>query len=296
VELHYVFIGCIAFICETIDSSLGGGYGTILTPVLLFMGFEPLDIVPLILVSELITGLTAGISHHRMGNVDLRPGAKPFKIALVLSLCGIMGAVIAVFSALNLPKTVIKGYIAFLIMFLGVFNLLALEMSFKFSWKKIMGLGMLASFNKALSGGGYGPLIVGGQLLSGLKAKNAVGITSLAEGLTCLVGIVVYLLMNGTGLFFNWHLGLALTAGALLSVPFSVNLVRLVDEKLLRRGIAVTILILGFATFYKTFHALFCIHNLPLAVFFVIIALPLGYFLGKKKTAQVHSEQRDVKS
>jgi len=247
------------------------------------MGFEPLQVVPLILVSELVTGLTAGFSHHKAGNVDLKPGSKAFRIAMILSLCGVLGAVIAVFSALHLPKTVVKGYIAFLIVSLGVFNLLALETSFRFSWKKIFGLGMLASFNKALSGGGYGPLVVGGQLLSGLKAKSAVGITSLAEGLTCLIGIIFYLLMNGTHLFLNWHLGLALCIGALLSVPFSVNLVKWVEEKTLRRLIAVTILLLGIATFYKTFNILFSVHNLPLVFISTLLAVPLGYALGRKK-------------
>ena len=35
-----------AFIAEYFDSSLGMGYGTTLTPVLLFMGYTPMQIVP----------------------------------------------------------------------------------------------------------------------------------------------------------------------------------------------------------------------------------------------------------
>ena len=280
--LHYALLAAIAFVCETIDSSLGGGYGTILTPVLFFMGYEPLEIVPLILVSEMFTGLGAGVFHHVVGNVDLRPGSKPFKIGIIMGLCAIAGSIIAVYSAFNLPKNVVKGYIAFLIVSLGLFNLLSLRTTFPFSWKKIVGLGFLASFNKGLSGGGYGPLIVGGQILSGLSPRNAVGITSFAEGLTCVVGIITYIAFSGSLMNLNWALGGSLLAGATLSVPFSVNLVKIIDEHLLRSLIAWTITILGLATFYQTFGKLFVFENIPLIFLAVLIALPLGYTLGKK--------------
>lgn len=35
-----------AFICEYVDSTLGMGYGTTLTPSLLLVGFSPMQIVP----------------------------------------------------------------------------------------------------------------------------------------------------------------------------------------------------------------------------------------------------------
>jgi hypothetical protein len=38
----------------------------------------------------------------------------------------------------------------------------------------LLGLGLLGSFNKGLSGGGYGPLLTIGQILSGVNAKSAV--------------------------------------------------------------------------------------------------------------------------
>ena len=58
-----IFLAALA--CEYMDSSLGMGYGTTLTPLLLLSGFEPLQIVPAVLISELMTGLTAGLLHQR---------------------------------------------------------------------------------------------------------------------------------------------------------------------------------------------------------------------------------------
>ena len=49
----------VAFACELIDSGLGMGYGTILTPTLLLMGFAPEIVVPAILFSELLSGFAA---------------------------------------------------------------------------------------------------------------------------------------------------------------------------------------------------------------------------------------------
>lgn len=40
--------------------------------------------------------------------------------------------------------------------------------------------------------GGYGVVVTGGQILSGVNGNNAVGITSLAEELTCIVGVIVF--------------------------------------------------------------------------------------------------------
>jgi hypothetical protein len=68
----------MAFLAELVDSTLGMGYGTTLTPLMmLIFGLEPLQIVPAVLLSELITGLAAGFSHHSFGNVTLAPRNHP---------------------------------------------------------------------------------------------------------------------------------------------------------------------------------------------------------------------------
>ncbi|MDD5081165.1 MAG: hypothetical protein PHC58_04125, partial [Candidatus Omnitrophica bacterium] len=65
-SIEYIFLFIfLAFIFEYMDSTLGMGYGTTLTPVLLIMGYEPLQVVPVVLISELFSGLLAGFLHHR---------------------------------------------------------------------------------------------------------------------------------------------------------------------------------------------------------------------------------------
>ena len=55
VELSVPII-LLAFVCELVDSSLGMGYGTTLTPILLLFGYDPIVIVPAVLFSEFLPG------------------------------------------------------------------------------------------------------------------------------------------------------------------------------------------------------------------------------------------------
>lgn len=240
-----------AFICEYVDSSLGMGYGTTLTPLLLIMGYSPLQIVPAVLLSELITGLTAAYFHHRLKNSDFKIGAIDLRIALLMAACSVIGTVVAVLIALNLPAFYVKLYIGLLVTGMGIVILVMLNRTFRFSWKKIMALGFLASFNKGISGGGYGPLVTNGQILSGVRMKNAIGITSLAEGLTCLSGVLVYLLF--TDHTIEWDLAPSLVLGALISVPFAAYTVKRVRGERLKLIVGIATLVLGCFTLGKLF-------------------------------------------
>ena len=248
-----IIVGLIvlAFFCELIDSSLGMGYGTTLTPILLIAGFNPLEIVPCVLLSELITGLAAGIAHHKAGNVNFSRGSIDLKIALVLATCSIVGAALAVLVAINISKFCLNMYIGVLVLVMGIIILLTLNKNFKFSWKKIIGLGSIAAFNKGMSGGGYGPVVTGGQILSGINGNNAVGITSLAEGLTCIVGVFVFLISSQV---IDWGLAPSLVIGAVLSVPFSAFIVKKISTKALKITIGLLTFILGLYTLIKVLY------------------------------------------
>jgi len=232
----------MAFVCEFMDSSLGMGYGTILAPILLLMGYEPLQIVPAILMSEFVTGFSAAFFHHSLNNVDFRRGSRDTKVALALSVFSAIGVIIAVFLAVKLPLKVLKIWIGLIIIIMGIIILAMLNRVPRFTWRKILVLGSIASFNKGISGGGYGPLVMGGQILSGIGVKNAVGITSLAESVTCFVGILMYFFLKSK---VDWTLAPWLMAGAILSVPFAAHTLKAIPEKKVKFIVAIAILILG---------------------------------------------------
>lgn len=246
-----VLIIVLAFLCEYVDSSLGMGYGTTFTPLLLIMGYKPLQVVPAILLSELVTGLSAAFFHHKFKNSNFKIGSIDFKIATVMAGCSILGTLVAVLIALNLPVFYIKLYIGLLVFSMGVLIIVSLNRKYKFSWKKITSLGLLAAFNKGISGGGYGPLVTGGQILSGVKLKSAIGITSLAEGLTCLVGVIAYFIF--TNHTIEWNLAPSLVLGAMLSVPLAAYTVKKFKGKHLKLIMGIATLILGLVTLGKLF-------------------------------------------
>ena len=247
VLLCFLLFG-MALLAEYIDSSLGMGYGTVLCPVLLIFGYTPLQIVPALLFSEFLSGVAAGGYHHRVGNVDLRIGTLTGKTALIIAACSLVGTVTAVFVAITIPTLFVKVYIGSMILCIGIFIILSKGTFLKFSWGKIVGLGLVAAFNKGISGGGYGPLVTGGQVMLGVPSKSAVGITSLAEGLSCFVGLVLYVIFRGA---LDWTLAVPLALGAFLSVPVAVWTVKLVPEHRIRGLIGYVTVFLGALTLIK---------------------------------------------
>jgi uncharacterized membrane protein YfcA len=212
----------LAFTCELVDSTLGMGYGTTLAPLLWLLGHEPAEIVPAVLLSEFVTGVLAGLFHHEFGNVDLRPGTRDFKVTAVLTGLSVAGVLIAVGVAINVPSWVVKAYVGVLVLIIGLVILRNHRRQALFSWRRIAGLGFLAAFNKGISGGGYGPVVTGGQVLSGIRGRSAVGIASLAEGITSAVGVLAYL---ASGMPIPWQLAPSLLLGAVLSAPLAAYVV-----------------------------------------------------------------------
>lgn len=239
-----------ALVCEYIDSSLGMGYGTALTPLLILFSFDPKQIVPAVLLSEFITGLFAGMLHHKDGNIDFFKDKQARTTALLLSCLSAVGAILAVSIAVNVPKNILSGFISVIIIGAGILILATIKRQFKYRKSHIIALGTLAAFNKGLSGGGYGPLVTAGQVVSGVSPKSAVAITSLAESFTCLVGVSAYL---ATGRRIDWSLAVPLICGAVLSVPMATITIKKIPESYVKALVGITTLILGVIASIKLF-------------------------------------------
>lgn len=238
----------VCFACELIDSGLGMGYGTILTPTLLLMGFSPADIVPTILFSELLSGIAASFFHNELGNVDLRPRGSDLKKAVVLAVGSLAGVSVGVWVAMHVPRDPLRALIGCVILASGLFVVLMARRVVVYRRWKMIALACVASFNKAVSGGGYGPLVTSGQILSGVRGKSAVGITSFAEAATCLAAVTLFLLKGG---YLNPDLLVPMLAGALSSVPFSTFAVHRTHETHLKLVIGILTTVMGALTIFR---------------------------------------------
>ena len=260
-------VAAVALLCEYMDASIGMGYGTTLTPLLLLMGFSPLEVVPAVLLGQLVGGVAGGLTHHRVGNINLDfrpdeevkkrlwglgylPRSLDSKVILVLAACGAVGAVVGVLFAVSIPEAVLRTYIGVMLLGIGMVILWRRSRRSTFSWKGLIGVGLLSSFNKGSSGGGYGPLVTAGQLIVGRAARNSVGSTTVAEVIVCLVGFASYLVVKGD---IYWALAVATGAGSVVAAPFAALTVKRVNSNRLKFVIGVATVLLGALTLARTF-------------------------------------------
>ena len=247
----------VSLVFEFVDSSLGMGYGTALTPVLMLLfGFELHQIVPCILLSECLAGASAGLMHHHDGNVNFIQDKQARGTVLTLSVLSVVGVAVGVnLATWSIPKFFVKTMVATIILGVGIITLVTVRKKFRYRRSHMIGLGAVAAFNKALSGGGYGPLVTAGQVVSGLSPRQAVAITSMAESFTCLAGLVLYVLVGalGAGHKPDWSLALPMALGALMSVPLATTTVRQINETALRTIVGLVTCTLAGLMFYKLF-------------------------------------------
>lgn len=248
----------VSLICMYVDSTLGMGYGTTLTPILLLIGYQPLMVIPAMLVSQWLSGISAGISHQSAGNIDLSANSPHLKVAMVLVGCAIIGTLPAVSIVVSLDQNLLKLIIGAIILIVGIVIFITRGHRYRFSWRKIIVLGLIASFNKGISGGGYGPIVTGGQILSGVGGKQAVGITALSEGLACLVGVMGFL---ASGEIHDISIAYPLTLGAICSVPLSAYTVRKLAIKKITTLIGILTILLGASTLISAIYVLYNIKN-----------------------------------
>jgi len=242
----------ISFVCEFVDSSLGMGYGTTLTPLLLLFNFPVLQVVPAVLFSEFFAAGVAALCHHLHGNVLFSYSSEDFRIVVVLVIFGIFGGIIGVIMAVSIPTLLVTIYICCLVIAMGV--LILARFRWTFSWKKITTFGIVSAFNKGLSGGGYGPVVAGGQILSGRDSKRAIGSTAFAETIVCLTSWLLFItlmpltLSPPSFLYFE----LPLMVGAVLSAPLATYAVKITLPERMTHLVGAAAIILGIFSLTKT--------------------------------------------
>jgi hypothetical protein len=224
------------------------GYGSTLMVILLLIGFQPLQIIPVVLTSQFLGGLAGGFAHHKVGNVNLKPGSRPFKIAVVMAISAIIPIISAVWLANYVSQKALGIIIGIIITAVGLVVLLTYGKSYSFRWWKMVVIGTVAAFNKSISGGGYGPLVTGGQIISGIKGREAVGITHLAEGFVCIGALAVYAIF---GMKAMWSIAPAIILGEIASVPLAALTVKAVRSRTLNLIIGFFTTILGLAALVK---------------------------------------------
>jgi uncharacterized membrane protein YfcA len=269
---EFLLILVLAFVIELVNASLGMGWGTIFTPILILLGFPAIVAVPAVLLSQGLGSIAASVFHAKFENASFEPGSVELKTAAIIASFGVVASLLAALLAVSINKIVLNSYIGLLVLSMGCIMLM--NMKFTFSWKRIIGVGLISAFNKGISGGGFGPIVTGGQIMAGQEQKKAIATTLFSEIPICLVGFFTYLVaiaasqVHGSvfdqpaGNFlasmfshevFPWELSLALVVGALVAAPFGALATKLLRTDAVRKAVGVLIVILGGWILVKTY-------------------------------------------
>lgn len=224
--MEYILYLLLGLLISVLSGFFGVGGGFILTPILLLLGFSPLEAITTSLFFTVGTSISGITAHIRMNNILWKEG-------LIMGLSGIAATQLARPLVYALEA---RGWddivIPFLyIVLLAYFAIKMIRQGRKkdeetsahadFSLPKLMAVGFLGGFVSATLGVGGGFIIVPLIITSlGFNPKKAVGTSLFAVLLIVSVGFVSYAVNTD----INYFIGLMLIAGALVGSQFGARM------------------------------------------------------------------------
>lgn len=224
--MEYILYLLLGGLISVLSGFFGVGGGFILTPILLLIGYSPLEAITTSLFFTVGTSVSGITAHIRLKNILWKEG-------LIMGLSGIVATQLARPLVYALEA---RGWDEIVIPFLYIVLLayFAIKMirqgqkkddeipaPTQFSMPKLLAVGFVGGFVSATLGVGGGFIIVPLIITSlGFNPKKAVGTSLFAVLLIVSVGFISYA-MNTE---INYFIGLMLIAGALFGSQFGARM------------------------------------------------------------------------
>ncbi len=223
-----VVLGMVGLIAQLIDGSMGMGYGTTSSTMLLAAGFTPTAVAASVHAAEVATSMVSATAHWRLGNVDWR-------LALLLAVPGGAGAVLGAVFLASIPADTARLFFSVALTLLGV------SVLYRFSRRnaaladtrarpirrRLIGpLGLVGGFVDASGGGGWGPITASTLMAHpGSRPRKVVGSVNTAEVAVTLAATITFAIVLGRDAIHpEWFV--ALLAGGVVAAPVAAFLVR----------------------------------------------------------------------
>lgn len=250
----------IAMAFEFMDATAGMGFGTAITPLLLLLGFNPKQIVPVVMIQQGVAGLIGTFLHAEYQNVEwkFKPMSETIKLWIFIALPGIAAvtlSVTSVYAVFKVAKVWINLYVCALLLGMGLISLYQGISSRERQYrpKRMVFWAFLAGFNKGVGGGGYGPVVTIGGLLSGVPAKSMMAVTAISEGTVSTYSIIIWLAMLSGGVVIDYLLLPSMMIATILSAVVAPWATRVFPERIWQFVVPAYSLILAFYSTYKAF-------------------------------------------
>lgn len=248
-----ICIFAITLVAEIINSSMGMMYGTLLSPILVLLGYDPSVAIPAVLASQGLSAMVAAFRHDRNGHADfsfrrsIGTGAD-LKSFYMIALPGMIAVVVGALVAVKVPPFWLKLYISILILAASV--MVVADRKFVFSYGKMFLVGLISSFNKVVSGGGFGPFVTSSQISVGQDGKKSVSVTMASEVPICLGGFAMYCLLKGKP---DWMLVTVMCVSACIGALIGPEITRISHPKRFQRIVGALALVSGILLFLNAF-------------------------------------------
>jgi uncharacterized protein len=245
-----IVVALAGFFASMVDGALGMGFGPTSSSILLSSGISPAAASTTVNLAKIATGLAAGASHWRFGNIDRR-------LVLKLAIPGAIGALIGTTVLANVDGDDIRPILAIVLMLVGLRILLRFSRALPVNRDaradaeresrapafNERGIEIAATAGGVTNGlvGAWGPVVTPFLLHRGLPPRYAIGSVNTAEVAVAVVSAGSLLSsLGGEGL----ELGvvLAMLGGGVVAAPLAAYVVRFVPPRIL--GLAVAGLLL----------------------------------------------------
>lgn len=144
-------------------------------------------------------------------------------------------------------------YISIMLVAVGI--IMIVKIRFKFSWIKLYIISGLSAFNKAVSGGGYGPVATTGQIMAGREVKNSVAVTEFSEAFisvfTFLLYFIYFLIFGYPQLFEMIVILIIMAVSGAIAAPLGALITKKISKKKGRKVVGGFSIALGVITLLR---------------------------------------------
>jgi hypothetical protein len=234
------------FIAQMIDGSMGLGYGTISTTILLAIGVPPAIVSSRVHSARVFSSGVSGYSHNRYGNIN----KKLFRTIVWPGVIGaIIGASLAVFAQkynlawVRIPLSIYTAYLGYYII-QKAFN--KRDQSAKV--RRAGWLAAVGGFMDAFAGGGWGALVTSTLISKRKSPRYVVGSVCLAEFFVVFASAVTFFIMLK---YLPILEVLGLILGGVIAGPIAAKLVGKIPIKTMYLLVGLVVVLTSLFTLYK---------------------------------------------
>ena len=228
--MNYLAFIMAGLFCGFVDSCLGMGFGVTSASVLITFGVAPAIASASVHAAEAVVDLVSGVSHWKLGNVDMELGVR-------MLVPGVVAAVLGALFLSGLSLGIAKTLMRVVLLALGLY-ILYRHWNYKppefrqVSKARAYLLGFVASFIDVAVGGGWGPLGTPALLLMGVEPKKVVGTIEFTEPFISVAAVITFGFTLGFDSFL-WGMAIPMIIGGVLLTPIAAFVTNKVPAKTL---------------------------------------------------------------